>query len=167
MKWYSSMCRGYSSDSENNRIFLQVRLVVIANSDISYMICGGKIGVLVPQLWSEGQLHPLTFKLANIVPQLSFLGQTRPYVDIILYNNIIILHNNMSLCKKSSLPLAPSSLNSATVYFLLKKYLTNASHTPLAPSSLKIFRSWTSQVFNLEHRSLLTRASILLRTHRE
>jgi len=35
----------------------------------------GKIDILVPQLLSEGQVHPSTF---NIVPQLLFLGQTYP-----------------------------------------------------------------------------------------
>jgi len=34
-----------------------------------------KIDILVPQLLSEGQVHPSTF---NIVPQLLFLGQTYP-----------------------------------------------------------------------------------------
>ena len=32
----------------------------------------GKIDILVPQLYPEGQVRPSTFKLANIVPQLLF-----------------------------------------------------------------------------------------------
>ena len=38
----------------------------------------GKIGILVPQLYPEGQVCHSTFKLANIVPQLLFSDQTRP-----------------------------------------------------------------------------------------
>jgi hypothetical protein len=48
----------------------------------------GKIAVLLPQLWPEGQVHPSTFKSANIVPQLLFLSQSHPYADIILHNNM-------------------------------------------------------------------------------
>jgi hypothetical protein len=42
----------------------------------------GKIGILVPELYTKGQLHPSTFKTANLVPQLLFLGQTRPYTNM-------------------------------------------------------------------------------------
>ena len=40
---------------------------------------------LVLQLCSEGQLHPLTIRLANLVPQLLFLGQTHPCADTMLH----------------------------------------------------------------------------------
>jgi hypothetical protein len=44
----------------------------------------GKIATLVPELCTNGQLHPSTFKLVDLTPQLSFLGQTRPCVDVVL-----------------------------------------------------------------------------------
>jgi hypothetical protein len=125
----------------------------------------GKIGILVPQLWSEGQLHPSTFKLANIVPQLLFVGQTRPYVDIILHNNIIILHNNMRFMQKVLLPLAPSPLNSATVYFFTKKIFNQCkSHSVVASMHLEAEQHkcliWNIEVYLPMH-------CILLRTHWE
>jgi hypothetical protein len=68
-------------------------------------------------------ISSLNFQIGQYSPSTFVFGQTHPYGDIILHNNIIILHDNMRFIKKSSLPLAPSSLNFAIVYFLLEKYI--------------------------------------------
>jgi hypothetical protein len=44
-----------------------------------------KIGILVLKLCAKGQLRPSTFKTANLVPQLSFLGQTLSYTNMWLH----------------------------------------------------------------------------------
>jgi len=48
----------------------------------------GKIATLILQLCSKGQVAPSTFKKINLVPQLLFLGQTCPYIDVMLYNTM-------------------------------------------------------------------------------
>ena len=50
-------------------------------------------GVLVLQLYSKGQVHPSTFKKTNLVPQLLYLGQIHPYINV-------MLHNTMRLMRK-------------------------------------------------------------------
>jgi hypothetical protein len=118
-----------------------------------------------PQLWSEGQLHPSTFKLANIVPQLSFLGQTHPYVDIILYNNIIILHNNMRFMKKILFTLGSFPFKFCNSLFFTKKIFNQCkSHSVVASIHLEAEHHkcliWNIEVYLPMHR-------ILLRMHRE
>ena len=51
----------------------------------------GKIDILVPQLYSEGQAGPSTFKLANLNPQLLFLVQTCPCGDVALPTNMRLM----------------------------------------------------------------------------
>ena len=45
---------------------------------MSASIRRGKIGILVPQLSTKGQVSPLTLKSVNPVLQFLFLGQVRP-----------------------------------------------------------------------------------------
>jgi hypothetical protein len=139
----------------------------ISNMKFKYscIIKKGKIGVLVPQLWSEDQLHPSTFKLANIVPQLSFLGQTRPYVDIVLYNNIIILHNNMIFMQKVLFTLGSFPFKFCNSLFFTKKIFNQCkSHSVVASMHLQAEHHkcliWNIEVYLPMHR-------ILLPTHRE
>jgi hypothetical protein len=42
----------------------------------------GKIGDLVPEFYSKDQVRPSTFKSANLIPQLLFLGQTHPCANV-------------------------------------------------------------------------------------
>jgi len=51
----------------------------------------GKIDVMVPQLHSEGQIRPLTFKKINSVPQLLFLSQIHPYTNVMLHNTMRLM----------------------------------------------------------------------------
>ena len=68
----------------------------------------GKIGVMIPRLHFEDQVGPLTFKKANLIPQLLFLGQIHPYTNVMLHNTLGHFLS-FSICEKSSLPLAISS----------------------------------------------------------
>jgi hypothetical protein len=46
---------------------------------------------LKSKLRTKNQPRPSTLKMTNSVPQLAFLGQTRPCVDVVLYVSIKIM----------------------------------------------------------------------------
>jgi hypothetical protein len=74
----------------------------------------GKIGFLVLELCTKGQLRPSTFKTTNLVPQLSFLGQTLPYTNM-------WLHIGMKLIQKVHFTLG-SLLSSISTFIISTMY---------------------------------------------
>lgn len=50
----------------------------------------GKIDILVLQLYSKDQVHLSSFKKINLVPQLLYLGQIHPYINVMLHNTMRI-----------------------------------------------------------------------------
>ena len=70
--------------NHHHLFFLQARKIV-AHHQEEEEENEGKIGILVPQLCSECQIGPSTFKLVNLVPQFLFSGQTYPCGNVALH----------------------------------------------------------------------------------
>jgi len=55
---------------------------------ISVLFLDGKIATLILQFCFKGQVGPSIFKMINLVPQLLFLDQSYPYIDVMLHNTM-------------------------------------------------------------------------------
>jgi hypothetical protein len=96
----------------------------------------GKIVILVPQLWSEGQVLSLNFQKDQYSPSTFIF---RSNLSLCYIYCIITWH----LCKKSSLPLYPSPSKFLNSLLLLKKYLGQCKQI--------IIVAWVSMHLAAEH----------------